>query len=200
MVERTILEQLIHIEDAGLKEKICQYAEIHHYRKNEHLYEIGYIQEKVYIIIDGVLQRYFIDETQEEFTECFMMERGMVANSYNIFLKETGFTPSIAAVRSLTDSYILELPVEDVFLLLQQSLELSKVYVKYLWESLEYHNEINKHRLQLDNTQRYQWFCKKWPEVDKIASNHQISTFLGIRSESLSRLRKRKSESETCAD
>ena len=57
-------------------------------------------------------------------------------------------------------------------------------------------NEINKKRLYLSGSKRYEWFCEKWPEIDQLASNHQIATFLGMRSESLSRLRYQKREKD----
>ena len=87
---------------------------------------------------------------------------------------------------------VCEIPVKRIILMMQQYSEMAGLYIYCLHQSLEFQNEINNKRLYLPGSKCYEWFCKKWPEVDQIASNHQIATFLGIRSESLSRLRHQK--------
>ena len=139
-------------------------------------------------MLEGVLRCYFIDEIQTEITDCFLTERWMVANSSEIFVGG-GNTPSVIGIEVLADSQILEIPVDQIRTLLQQYPKLARFYVGCLHQALTFNNEINKKRLYLPGSKRYQWFCKKWPEADKYASNHQIATFLGIRPESLSRLR-----------
>ena len=52
------------------------------------VYDIGDIQKKVYVLIEGMLRCYFIDESQTEMTDSFMTEKGMVANSVANFLLE----------------------------------------------------------------------------------------------------------------
>ena len=48
---------------------------------------------------------------------------------------------------------------------------------------------VNNQRMHLSAEERYRWFCEKWPAIDQLANNQQISSFLMIRPESLSRLR-----------
>ena len=139
-----------------------------------------------------MLRCYFIDESQTEMTDSFMTEKGMVANSVEIFVGKE--TPSVVGVEVLNETTVLEIPVQAVFDLMQQYPRMAKLYVRCLHQALEFQNEINIKRLYLPGNKRYEWFCKKWPEVDQIASNQQIASFLGIRSESLSRLRHQKRE------
>ena len=165
-------------------------SEIVHYKKGDCIYDIGDIQKKVYVLIEGMLRCYFIDESQTEMTDSFMTEKGMVANSVEIFVGKE--TPSVVGVEVLNETTVLEIPVQAVFDLMQQYPRMAKLYVRCLHQALEFQNEINIKRLYLPGNKRYEWFCKKWPEVDRIASNQQIASFLGIRSESLSRLRHQK--------
>ena len=89
----------------------------------------------------------------------------------------------------MTEAKVLEISAKPLFDMLQQYPQLMKMYVWCLERALNFQNEINYKRLYLSGSKRYEWFCERWPEVDKIASNRQIASFLGIRSEYLSRLR-----------
>lgn len=170
---------------------LAHFAEIHHYKKGEHIYDVGDMQKKIYILWSGILRCYFIDELQTDITDCFMTEKGLIANTPEVF-QGKGETPSVVGVEVLADAMVCEIPVKRIILMMQQYSEMAGLYIYCLHQSLEFQNEINNKRLYLPGSKCYEWFCKKWPEVDQIASNHQIATFLGIRSESLSRLRHQK--------
>ena len=164
----------IPLNNPELTGQLGSLSEIVHYKKGDCIYDIGDIQKKVYVLIEGML----------------MTEKGMVANSVEIFVGKE--TPSVIGVEVLNETTVLEIPVQAVFDLMQQYPRMAKLYVRCLHQALEFQNEINIKRLYLPGNKRYEWFCKKWPEVDRIASNQQIASFLGIRSESLSRLRHQK--------
>ena len=193
MVKKELIKDFMPFAQPQLIDTISGIAEIQHYQRGEHLYEIGDMQEKIYILLDGILRCYFIDEIQTEITDCFITDRWMAANSSDI-LSGGGSTPSVIGVEALTTSEVLEIPADRILFLLQKYPEMAKFFVYSLHQALTFQNEINKRRLYYPGNQRYEWFCEKWPEVDKVASNHQIATFLGIRSESLSRLRRQVKE------
>ena len=163
-------------------------SKIAFYQKGEKLYGIGDIQSKVYLLLDGILWCYFIDEVRSDITDCFMSDRFMAANTADFFIDGSRI-PSFVAMEALTDMRVLEIEVEPLFAMLQRYPQLAMVYANCLQNALNFQNEINYKRLYLSGKERYEWFREKWPEVDRIASNHQIATFLGIRSEYLSRLR-----------
>ena len=191
MIKTEIIEALIPLKDPALISMLAYFAEIHHYKKNERIYDVGDMQTKIYLLWSGILRCYFIDELQTDITDCFMTERGLIANSPEVFYGR-GETPSVVGVEALTDAMICEIPVQRVFMLMKQYPEMAGLYIHCLHQALDFQNEINNKRLYLSGSKCYEWFCEKWPEVDQIASNHQIATFLGIRSESLSRLRRQK--------
>lgn len=163
-------------------------SKITFYQKGEQLYGIGDIQSKVYLLLDGILWCYFIDEMRSDITDCFMSDRFMAANTADFFIDGSRI-PSFVAMEALTDMRVLEIEVEPLFAMLQRYPQLARVYANCLQNALKFQNEINYKRLYLSGKDRYAWFRERWPEVDRIASNHQIATFLGIRSEYLSRLR-----------
>ena len=187
MTTAEVISAMLPLNSPELVKCLGSMAEIREYKRGEHIYDIGDVQKKIYFLMNGILRCYFIDELQTEITDSFMTECGMVANSPDIFLGEE--IPSVIGVEVLADAAICELPVENVLALMQKEPRLVKIYIHCLHQSLEFQNEINSKRLYLSGNKRYQWFCEKWPEVEKIAGNQQIASFLGMRSESLSRLR-----------
>ena len=69
-------------------------------------------------------------------------------------------------------------------------------YIKGLQKMMMYLCVVNNQRMNLSAEDCYRWFCQKWPVIDKMASNQQIASFLRIRPESLSRLRRQVKENE----
>ena len=137
----------IPLNNPELTRQLGSLSEIVHYKKGDCIYDIGDIQKKVYVLIEGMLRCYFIDESQTEMTDSFMTEKGMVANSVEIFVGKE--TPSVVGVEVLNETTVLEIPVQAVFDLMQQYPRMAKLYVRCLHQALEFQNEINIKRLYL---------------------------------------------------
>ena len=103
----------IPLNNPELTGQLGSLSEIVHYKKGDCIYDIGDIQKKVYVLIEGMLRCYFIDESQTEMTDSFMTEKGMVANSVEIFVGKE--TPSVVGVEVLNETSVLEIPVQAVF-------------------------------------------------------------------------------------
>lgn len=179
------IEELLQIFGAAghpdLAAALENISKITFYQKGEKLYEIGEVQSKVYLLLDGILRCYLIDDTRSDITDCFMSDRFMAANSADFFI-ESNRVPSFVGMEALTDASVLEIDADPLFVVLQRYPQLARIYAHCLQNALNFQNEINYKRLYLSGKERYAWFRKKWPEVDRIASNRQIATFLGIRS------------------
>ncbi len=188
MEVREIIEEFLVTDQEEIIEKFCKISEIRHYKKKENIYKIGEVQTKLYIQLTGAVQIYFVDETQAEITDCFVTKRGTSVNSHDIL---KGITePSLFGTRALMDTDMLEIPLEEFFHLVNQYPRLLKLCVLFLWGAIGFHDEINRARLYMKGKERYCWFRERWKEIDEVASNQQIATFLGIKSESLSRFRR----------
>lgn len=120
----------IPLNNPELTGQLGSLSEIVHYKKGDCIYDIGDIQKKVYVLIEGMLRCYFIDESQTEMTDSFMTEKGMVANSVEIFVGKE--TPSVIGVEVLNETTVLEIPVQAVFDLMQQYPRMAKLYVRCL--------------------------------------------------------------------
>lgn len=91
--------------------------------------------------------------------------------------------------RALTEVEILTFPIQDALELAKNYPEVYGKYIERLTDAYNYKCVANNMRMNSDALERYQWFCEEWPEVEELASNQQIASFLRIQSGSLSRLR-----------
>lgn len=97
----------IPLNNPELTGQLGSLSEIVHYKKGDYIYDIGDIQKKVYVLLEGMLRCYFIDESQTEMTDSFMTEKGMIANSVEIFVGKE--TPSVVGVEVLNETTVLEI-------------------------------------------------------------------------------------------
>ena len=84
MISDAILRGLFFIKNPQAISEIKKVGQIRHFAPNEIIYDIGEVQKSVYILLKGIIYSYFIDETQTVLTDCFMTERGMPLNTFNL--------------------------------------------------------------------------------------------------------------------
>lgn len=56
MIKTEIIEALVPLKDPALIAMLAHFAEIHHYKKGEHIYDVGDMQKKIYILWSGILR------------------------------------------------------------------------------------------------------------------------------------------------
>lgn len=183
MVSTELIKEIFLIRNQEAIRKLSEVTRIRYCEKGEIIFAIGDMQTNIYIMLNGIVYSYFINEMQSVITDCFVVERGYPVNTENLKL------PSMFTAQALVKTELLELPADQAFELMQEYPELLWEYIRFLQMALTYHWYIANKRIHYPANKRYEWFRKTWPEVDKVASNQQIASFLGIKSQSLSRLR-----------
>ena len=114
----------------------------------------------MYLLLDGILRCYLIDDTRSDITDCFMADRFMAANSADFFI-ESNRVPSFVGMEALTDASVLEIDADPLFVVLQRYPQLARIYAHCLQNALNFQNEINYKRLYLSGKERYAWFREK---------------------------------------
>lgn len=151
------IEELLQIFGAAghpdLAAALENISKITFYQKGEKLYGIGDIQSKVYLLLDGIIWCYFIDEVRSDITDCFMSDRFMAVNTADFFV-EGNRVPSFVAMEALTDMRVLEIDADPLFSMLRRYPQLAGVYVNCLQNALNFQNEINYKRLYLPGKER----------------------------------------------
>jgi CRP-like cAMP-binding protein len=153
--------------------------------KGKHLARQGDALPGVVFLISGMFRFYYVDSTGHEHTDCFCGSYGypvMPAIDVNM--------PLPINVQALEDSTVLVISIELVQKLLDDNLEIIRLYNRLLIQSLTQHWEDKMALHQYDAAQRYAWFLKRYDGlIDRVPHVH-IASFLNISPVTLSRLRK----------
>ena len=149
----------------------------------------GQVPRKFAIVLNGLFRYYYIDEKGNQFTKGFILP-GNVLSSYSAMRNRT---PSFFFIQALENSEILEVSYRK-WLQLQNN---SPYWDKFLILALERGYYIKEKRerelLLLDAEARYRTFLSEFPDLEKRVTQQMIASYLGIKPESLSRIRKKMS-------
>jgi CRP-like cAMP-binding protein len=190
MEMKELIADLMHLQDDALVQKLSDIGTLRHYRRKEPIIQIGEMQNKIRILVEGVVRCYFTDECGTEITDCFLIEPG-----YPLMVAAISI-PSLMGIHAVVDCDVLEFPMEPVMAMVNDYVDLLWCYNRMLQRALFFHWEIKTSRYCYSASQRYQWFRKKWPNVEAVANSSHIASFLAMTPETLSRLRRSNRDSE----
>lgn len=149
----------------------------------------GQIPQKFAIVLEGLFRYYYLDKMGNEFTKGFI-KPPIVLSSYSAMLHQTS---SYFFVQALEPSVILEIPY-DRWLTLQEE---HNYWDKFLIQALQKGYSIKEKRerelLLLDAEARYKIFLEEFSDIENRLSLQMIASYLGIKPETLSRIRKKMS-------
>lgn len=154
--------------------------------KNKILEESGNIPKKLYYVVSGYLRIFHFDESGEEVTSHLNCPPGFIT-SYVDFVNQT---KSYSNVESITESELLRISKADLDMLMSKSLALREFSTYVFQQSLAYNENRNKDLVSLTATERYKKLITNNPEIVHNVPVQYIASYLGIKPESLSRIRK----------
>lgn len=171
-------------KDLELLETIVQYKQI---KKNEYILREGEICKNVYFLSKGFLRMFFVDHTGAEVNYRFTFEQNFFVDFQSFLLQK----PSHFFWQAMQDSEFLVLPGAEIQTLYATSpawnnfgrLISEKVYLQM--------NERVEMLLFMSPEERYNHLLATQPELFSLVSQFHLSSYLGVKPESLSRLRKR---------
>jgi len=145
----------------------------------------GFICDKMYFLNRGLLKSCYLNAGGEETTSSFIEE-------HNFFTNLQGFSrneKSTESIIALEDSVISFMKKKDYLDILNQFPHVSEIN----------HHIINEHRIRLENRNRilqcltakekYERFKLDFPLLHKKLKRSYIASYLGIRLETLSRIK-----------
>jgi CRP-like cAMP-binding protein len=155
-------------------------------RKKQFLLEEGEVCRFECFVNSGCLRQYHLDGNGQEHIIQFAITDWWVADQYSFL---TG----------LPSKYFIDALVDSQVLLIEKS-SLEKLYIEVpkfeRFFRIAFQNSyVALQRRILANIsqtaeERYLHFSKNYPEIEQKVPQHQIASYLGIKPESLSRLRK----------
>ncbi|RZJ68358.1 MAG: Crp/Fnr family transcriptional regulator [Flavobacterium sp.] len=172
-------------EEFALSEGCWQYRE---FKKGEFYNEYKNVCKYLGFIIEGVFRTYYVDDRSDEEKNVFFFSQHQIVVSFQSFIAQA---PCNYYTQSMTASKILYIHIDD----------LQKLYTKsHGWERLgrriaetAFSMAIRRTEdfLFLSPEQRYLDLMSQHPTIFNSIPLYHISSYLGIQSPSLSRIRKR---------
>lgn len=156
------------------------------FKKDEYFLEAGRYCNKIGFVINGVFRIFFYDKEGNEITRYFLAENHFLID-LNAFNHKT---ISSDYIQSLTDSDVIIID-RPAFVQLQNSIKNWDRIVQRITESALLEKVFNRSELlNQDATTRYLQFLEKYPSIiNRIPLGH-LASYLGIKQQSLSRIRK----------
>ena len=155
--------------------------------KGDILISENQLVNKTYFVLDGCLRSYVLDSSGKEHTLQFALKNDWISDYIAIFNKEK----SIQTVECIVDSHIVETSViegiENIFLKFPQ---IESMHRKNLERHVVSLQKRILNQLRLKSSDSYIQFLKQYPGIEKDALNYHIASYLGITTQSLSRIRR----------
>lgn len=147
----------------------------------------GQIPTKFAFLLTGLFRYVYIDDKGNEFTKSIIPENNLIV-SYSAMLYQK---PSYFFIQAIEDSEILEVNYQS-WLGLQK---MNNGWDKFLIAALEKGYCLKEKRerdlLMLDAETRYKNFLTEFPGMENRVTQQMVASYLGIKPESLSRIRKK---------
>lgn len=155
-------------------------------RKKEYLISPGQIVTSEFYVVSGCLKAYYLDENGDKHILQFAVEDWWISDFEAFF----GETPAQLYVEAIEDSKLLVIEKRALELLYQRIPKFERFFrIKITSAFVSLRSRILS-SLQKSGKQRYLEFCQEYPNIEQRVPNYHIANYLGLKPESLSRIRK----------
>ncbi|MBT32554.1 MAG: cyclic nucleotide-binding protein [Thalassobius sp.] len=173
--------------DQGDVELIKQVFEPVLLPKNRIIEEEGKIPKYLYFIVSGYLRLFHFDEKGDEITTHINCPPGFFT-SYFHFINQTR---SHENVECITECELLRITKADLDKLIAESLAMKNYSITVFQEAILYNETRSNELATLTAEQRYKKLIQNYPEILHNVPVQYIASFLGMKPESLSRIRRK---------
>lgn len=181
-----LLRSLAEVPDDELARVLAIFRPMH-VVKGELFVRAGEVPEQIAFLDAGLMRLFYIRADGEEFTKSFLPE-GEIVGAYSALLRRE---PSRLWIDALEDSSLLAAPYRE-YTRLAEIHPCWQIINRKIAEALFIKKEQREASLLLDNAEtRYRTFLAEYPNLEHRLKQHQIASYLGITSVSLSRIRAR---------
>jgi CRP-like cAMP-binding protein len=155
-------------------------------KKGDFFLAEGQVCKQVGFIVKGLI-RYYINHDGEEKTYAFAEENNFVCN-YESFLPQT---PSTKIIQALEDCEMLVISLADLQIFYKSiaqgerfgRLVIGQVFIQLLQDLSSFYTDTPEYR--------YEKFVKEHPGLQQRISQYHIASYVGVKPQSLSRIRRR---------
>lgn len=156
------------------------------YKKGDFFLAEGQICKQVGFVTKGLL-RYYINHDGEDKTYDFAQENNFVCN-YESFIPQT---PSTKNIQALDECQILQISYDDLQIFYKSingaerfgRVVIEQVFIQTLQDLSSFYTDAPE--------LRYEKFLKRHPNLLQRISQYHVASYVGVKPQSLSRIRKR---------
>ena len=168
-------------------EAVKRYFEPVKFSRNTIIEEAGKIAGYLYYIVSGYLRLFYTDQNGNEVTTHINCPPGFFT-SYSHFINET---ISEDYVECITDCELLRITKRDLDNLVRESQTMKDFSISVFQQSIAYNENRSRELSVLNAEERYLKLIKDYPEIIQNVPIQYIASFLGMKPESLSRIRRK---------
>jgi CRP-like cAMP-binding protein len=170
-------------------EYLHQHLPVRVFPKGEYLLRQGEISNAFFYIVEGCVRMYY--EVGEEERTAFFYTETQFVSSYESFTRQI---PSKHNLQSIEDTTIVIISHEEAHKILEQFPKFELLSRVLQEEELIIYQNIIATFITLSPEQRYLKLLEEQPDLFRRIPQHYLATYIGVKAESLSRIRKRISD------
>ena len=156
------------------------------FKKGSTLLKADEIVNNQYYVYSGCLRTYFIDKSGKEHTLQFAVKDWWISDYTAFFLTTKGIM-NIESIQNTTFFKISKKNMEDLFCEIPQ---LETFFRKKMEGAFAGFQKRILASLAQSAKERYVSFISTYPNIEQSVKNYHIASYLGVTTESLSRIRK----------
>ncbi len=181
---KTFLNSLHPIDDSTFTEYISHCEEVT-FKKGDKLIAQGQYTDRVFFIVSGLVRFYYITNTGQEVIKSFYSDNSVVTSYSALLMNQV----SNLNIECIEDTTVLSAPYLTIRALNDCSLAL-QICARKIAEKEFISKDLREYEfLTMDSKERYLSFQQRCPEMAERIPLKYIASYLGIRSETLSRIK-----------
>ena len=137
------------------------------------------------LVLGGMCRAYYVDEEGNDITRGFSIP-GTLCMDEGLF----GYPESIVTWETIEETTLMIFDVAKIKDIILKNDELKNIYIMLLENALRYKIYRENGFLVENASERYLHFRKMYPMICDKVKQHQLASYLGIKAESLSRIKK----------
>lgn len=145
----------------------------------------GDSSSSLYMLLQGIVRGYYIDNEGNDITKCFSSEGGMFSSEG---LRTEG--PSTFTIECLEACECVEIPYQFIYQLTEMNKEVLMHLNKYFLHEVARLEYRSRDLVMKNARERYERFCEEYPGLHERVPLKYIASYIGVRAASLSRIRR----------
>lgn len=154
------------------------------YKKNTYFLQQNEVSTKLGFIIYGAVEAFYVEENGRNNIVMLLTEEDFFTDLRSFLHQQ----PSSLNMKFTEDTIALEVSFEDFSNFIQTNLDFSRAFMKIMVNVISAVNEHNM-LLKMPTKNKYEYLLKMKPEVFNRFLLQHVASFLGVKQETLSRIR-----------